>query len=150
MHGNNLDLVFLNFHCFSGKTRTRDKYRIVYTDHQRYELEHEFNKSKYITIPRKAALSSTLGLSERQVNEKKNFIDSYRCLFVCFRLKFGFKIVVPKNESWTRSDMIFVRDNWIIRLTLIHQVKVILKVRPIIQTTSDSIYICLDFLFKRH
>ncbi|UJR15635.1 hypothetical protein I4U23_002572 [Adineta vaga] len=51
----------------NGKTRTRDKYRIVYTDRQRYELENEFTLSKYISIPRKAALSSTLGLSERQI-----------------------------------------------------------------------------------
>ncbi|CAF5197693.1 unnamed protein product [Rotaria magnacalcarata] len=49
------------------KTRTRDKYRIVYTDRQRYELENEFNVSKYISIPRKAALSSALALSERQI-----------------------------------------------------------------------------------
>ena len=52
-----------------GKTRTRDKYRIVYTDRQRYELENEFTISKYISIPRKAALSSALALSERQVRE---------------------------------------------------------------------------------
>ncbi|CAF2087179.1 unnamed protein product [Rotaria magnacalcarata] len=51
----------------NGKTRTRDKYRIVYTDRQRYELENEFNVSKYISIPRKAALSSALALSERQI-----------------------------------------------------------------------------------
>ncbi|CAF2154417.1 unnamed protein product [Rotaria magnacalcarata] len=51
----------------NGKTRTRDKYRIVYTDQQRYELENEFNLSKYISIPRKSALSLTLSLSERQI-----------------------------------------------------------------------------------
>ncbi|CAF0962354.1 unnamed protein product [Rotaria sp. Silwood1] len=51
----------------NGKTRTRDKYRIVYTDRQRYELENEFTISKYISIPRKAALSSALALSERQI-----------------------------------------------------------------------------------
>ncbi|CAF1138069.1 unnamed protein product [Rotaria sordida] len=51
----------------NGKTRTRDKYRIVYTDRQRYELENEFTLSKYISIPRKAALSSALALSERQI-----------------------------------------------------------------------------------
>ncbi|CAF1684943.1 unnamed protein product, partial [Adineta ricciae] len=49
------------------KTRTRDKYRIVYTDQQRYELENEFIISKYISIPRKSALSLTLSLSERQI-----------------------------------------------------------------------------------
>ncbi|XP_015707543.1 homeobox protein CDX-2 [Coturnix japonica] len=50
-----------------GKTRTKDKYRVVYTDHQRLELEKEFHYSRYITIRRKAELASSLGLSERQV-----------------------------------------------------------------------------------
>lgn len=54
-----------------GKTRTRDKYRIVYTDRQRYELENEFLISKYVSIPRKAALSAALALSERQVSKRK-------------------------------------------------------------------------------
>ncbi|KAB0405632.1 hypothetical protein E2I00_003154, partial [Balaenoptera physalus] len=48
------------------KTRTKDKYRVVYTDHQRLELEKEFHYSRYITIRRKAELAATLGLSERQ------------------------------------------------------------------------------------
>ncbi|XP_067851864.1 homeobox protein CDX-1b [Heptranchias perlo] len=50
-----------------GKTRTKDKYRVVYTDHQRLELEKEFHYSKYITIRRKSELALSLGLSERQV-----------------------------------------------------------------------------------
>ncbi|XP_061484490.1 homeobox protein CDX-2 [Rhineura floridana] len=49
------------------KTRTKDKYRVVYTDHQRLELEKEFHYSRYITIRRKAELAANLGLSERQV-----------------------------------------------------------------------------------
>nr|XP_015196759.1 PREDICTED: homeobox protein CDX-2 [Lepisosteus oculatus] len=40
----------------SGKTRTRDKYRVVYTDHQRLELEKEFRFSSYITIRRKGVV----------------------------------------------------------------------------------------------
>ncbi|KAK9709096.1 Homeodomain [Popillia japonica] len=55
------------FHIVTGKTRTKDKYRVVYTDHQRVELEKEFYYSRYITIRRKAELASNLGLSERQV-----------------------------------------------------------------------------------
>lgn len=52
----------------TGKTRTKDKYRVVYTDHQRIELEKEFTfNNKYITIRRKSELASNLGLSERQI-----------------------------------------------------------------------------------
>ncbi|KFP89748.1 Homeobox protein CDX-1, partial [Apaloderma vittatum] len=51
----------------SGKTRTKDKYRVVYTDHQRLELEKEFHYSRYITIRRKTELAAALGLTERQV-----------------------------------------------------------------------------------
>jgi len=50
-----------------GKTRTKDKYRVVYSDHQRLELEKEFHYSRYITIRRKAELAQALTLTERQV-----------------------------------------------------------------------------------
>ncbi|XP_055597189.1 homeotic protein caudal isoform X2 [Uranotaenia lowii] len=50
-----------------GKTRTKDKYRVVYTDHQRLELEKEFHYTRYITIRRKSELAQSLQLSERQV-----------------------------------------------------------------------------------
>ncbi|XP_068182365.1 homeobox protein CDX-1a [Antennarius striatus] len=50
-----------------GKTRTKDKYRVVYSDKQRMELEREFQYNRYITMRRKAELSVELGLSERQV-----------------------------------------------------------------------------------
>nr|NP_001071669.1 transcription factor protein [Ciona intestinalis]BAE06346.1 transcription factor protein [Ciona intestinalis] len=50
-----------------GKTRTKDKYRVVYSDHQRLELEKEFRFSRYITIRRKAELAGLLCLSERQI-----------------------------------------------------------------------------------
>ena len=51
----------------AGRTRTKDKYRVVYSDHQRLELEKEFHYSRYITIRRKAELANGIGLSERQV-----------------------------------------------------------------------------------
>eukprot|EP00095_Tigriopus_kingsejongensis_P008742 maker-scaffold92_size382268-snap-gene-0.12 protein:Tk08742 transcript:maker-scaffold92_size382268-snap-gene-0.12-mRNA-1 annotation:"para-hox caudal protein" len=50
----------------NGRTRTKDKYRVVYSDHQRLELEKEFCYSRYITIRRKAELANNVGLSERQ------------------------------------------------------------------------------------
>ncbi|KAI4504852.1 hypothetical protein M0802_000402 [Mischocyttarus mexicanus] len=50
-----------------GKTRTKDKYRVVYTDFQRLELEKEFHFNTYITIRRKTELAGSLALSERQV-----------------------------------------------------------------------------------
>ena len=63
-----------NFHL-SARTRTKDKYRIVYSDHQRLELEKEFHYSRYITIRRKAELAQALSLSERQVLNH-NFLPS--------------------------------------------------------------------------
>ncbi|XP_031339699.1 homeobox protein CDX-1-like isoform X2 [Photinus pyralis] len=51
-----------------GKTRTKEKYRIVYTDRQRLELEKEFIfNNKYLTLNRKTELAGILGLTERQV-----------------------------------------------------------------------------------
>ncbi|KAL0974039.1 hypothetical protein UPYG_G00214580 [Umbra pygmaea] len=50
-----------------GKTRTKDKYRVVYTDQQRLDLEKEYQYSRYITIKRKTELALGLSLSERQV-----------------------------------------------------------------------------------
>jgi hypothetical protein len=61
-----INKIFSNVN-FKGKTRTKDKYRVVYSEPQRVELEKEFLYSKYITIKRKAELSQTLNLSERQI-----------------------------------------------------------------------------------
>lgn len=60
-------VVFFYFSDFLGKTRTKDKYRVVYTDHQRQKLEDEFRFNRYITIRRKAEIAMALGLSDRQV-----------------------------------------------------------------------------------
>lgn len=56
------------------KTRTKDKYRVVYNETQRFELESEFFKSKYITSRRKTELASFLDLSQRQVIQRKKSI----------------------------------------------------------------------------
>ena len=60
-------LPLLTHVLFPGRTRTKDKYRVVYSDHQRLELEKEFHYSRYITIRRKAELAQALNLTERQV-----------------------------------------------------------------------------------
>ena len=62
-----LFLKLLSWCAISARTRTKDKYRVVYSDHQRLELEKEFHYSRYITIRRKAELANGIGLSERQV-----------------------------------------------------------------------------------
>uniref|UniRef100_A0A5F8G6H6 Caudal type homeobox 4 n=1 Tax=Monodelphis domestica TaxID=13616 RepID=A0A5F8G6H6_MONDO len=49
------------------KTRTKEKYRVVYSEHQRLELEKEFHCNRYISIRKKTELAAQLGLSERQV-----------------------------------------------------------------------------------
>ena len=51
-----------------GMTRTRDKYRVVYTEKQRVGLEKEFKTNKFITMQRKMEISKELDLSQRQVN----------------------------------------------------------------------------------
>ncbi|XP_045206464.2 homeobox protein CDX-4-like [Mercenaria mercenaria] len=50
-----------------GMTRTKDKYRVVYTEKQRKGLEREYNTNKFITTERKAKISEELNLSERQI-----------------------------------------------------------------------------------
>ena len=51
-----------------GMTRTRDKYRVVYTDKQRVGLEKAFKENKFITLEKKKEISKELDLSERQVS----------------------------------------------------------------------------------
>ncbi|CAG9539689.1 unnamed protein product [Cercopithifilaria johnstoni] len=49
------------------RVRTSEKYRMVYTDYQRLELEKEFRTSQFINSERKSQLSSELQLTERQI-----------------------------------------------------------------------------------
>ena len=74
----------------AGRTRTKDKYRIVYSDHQRLELEKEFHYSRYITIRRKAELANSVGLSERQINilNQSLYLDCKITAFIILKLKY--------------------------------------------------------------
>ena len=51
----------------SGGVRTADRYRVVYTSSQTFELEQEYRQNKFITITKKKELARQLGLNERQV-----------------------------------------------------------------------------------
>ncbi|KFD57681.1 hypothetical protein D918_00497 [Trichuris suis] len=49
------------------KTRTREKYRVVYSTYQRLELEKEFCYNRFITVERRTQLAHMLGLTSRQI-----------------------------------------------------------------------------------
>uniref|UniRef100_A0A8R1HL45 Homeobox protein pal-1 n=1 Tax=Caenorhabditis japonica TaxID=281687 RepID=A0A8R1HL45_CAEJA len=49
------------------RVRTADKYRMVYSDYQRLELEKEFHTSPFVNADRKTQLSTLLSLTERQI-----------------------------------------------------------------------------------
>ena len=53
------------------RIRTKDKYRVVYSDHQRLEMEKDFHYCRYIATRRKTELATLIGLSERQVQMRK-------------------------------------------------------------------------------
>lgn len=55
---------------------------MVYSDHQRLELEKEFHYSRYITIRRKAELANSVGLSERQVRISQFFVVLFSSTYV--------------------------------------------------------------------
>ena len=68
-----------------GMTRTRDKYRVVYTEKQRVCLEKEFKTNKFITMQRKMEISKELDLSERQVSFNTCFCIHHRTSSYFFR-----------------------------------------------------------------
>ncbi|GMR42746.1 hypothetical protein PMAYCL1PPCAC_12941, partial [Pristionchus mayeri] len=49
------------------RVRTQDKYRMVYSDYIRLELEKEFHMNEFINADRKADLATKLNLTERQI-----------------------------------------------------------------------------------
>uniref|UniRef100_A0A8R1Y618 Pal-1 n=1 Tax=Pristionchus pacificus TaxID=54126 RepID=A0A8R1Y618_PRIPA len=49
------------------RVRTQDKYRMVYSDYIRLELEKEFHMNQFINADRKADLATKLNLTERQI-----------------------------------------------------------------------------------
>lgn len=63
----NIFIEYIFLKMSKNKTRTKDKYRVVYNDTQRIQLENEFRSSEYITIPRKQEIAQKLQLSERQI-----------------------------------------------------------------------------------
>uniref|UniRef100_A0A8C1L2R5 Caudal type homeobox 4 n=1 Tax=Cyprinus carpio TaxID=7962 RepID=A0A8C1L2R5_CYPCA len=116
----------------TGKTRTKEKYRVVYTDHQRLELEKEFHFNRYITIRRKSELAVNLGLSERQLKtiRRRVFLSnrlSFRSRFCQSPTGTGvtesvrhtrFSVPTPRNErltiyeEHTASYCHSVNSNW--------------------------------------
>ncbi|GMT20262.1 hypothetical protein PFISCL1PPCAC_11559, partial [Pristionchus fissidentatus] len=54
-------------HIADVRVRTQDKYRMVYSDYIRLELEKEFHMAEFITADRKADLAAKLNLTERQI-----------------------------------------------------------------------------------
>lgn len=73
--------------------RTSEKYRMVYSDFQRLELEKEFRTSQFINSDRKSQLSSELQLTERQIkiwfqNRYSLYCHSFHQIFTFFFIFF--------------------------------------------------------------
>ncbi|KAH3838781.1 hypothetical protein DPMN_112196 [Dreissena polymorpha] len=107
-----------------GMTRTRDKYRVVYTEKQRKGLEQAYEENKFITMETRTKLSKEIDLSDRQVNKVLNALiqkhlqvffihtvqllinklgclqNNHICVFIdIFRSKSGFKTEEQRNEG---------------------------------------------------
>jgi hypothetical protein len=78
----------------AGMTRTRDKYRVVYTEKQRRGLEKAYNTNKFITTEIRSKISEDLGLSARQVH-----IFLYSCSIEMFNTCLIFKNVMSDSRQ---------------------------------------------------
>ena len=58
-----------------GLTRTRDTYRVVYTEKQKKLLEDEYDKTRFLPDARRTGLAKETELSERQVNNNNNNLN---------------------------------------------------------------------------
>ena len=61
----------------AARIRTKDKYRAVYSDYQRLEMEKDFHYCRYIATRRKTELATKIGLSERQVQMRKYDLEIF-------------------------------------------------------------------------
>lgn len=107
-----------------GRTRTKDKYRVVYTDLQRLELEKEFHFNRYITITRKTELSKMLSLSERQVSlifNKSILLNTYNNLIIDHIMLTSTKTIIKcKTNCNIRFDKLNRRsENHALKINMI-------------------------------
>ena len=73
---------------------------MVYSDHQRLELEKEFHYSRYITIRRKAELANSVGLSERQVKMSATVVSQHKLLLISL----DFQLMCSFSEQLISSN----------------------------------------------